>query len=222
MNFAVILAAGRGQRFGKRKQFALIKDKPVIYYSIKKFEDAKEVYQIIIVTNKDRIKYIKRLIKKYNFSKTKNIIVGGKERQDSMHNALKILPNQGYVVIHDAVRPLIDNKLIKQGFELVKKYQACIPAIPIQDTIKEIHHNVVNKTLNRANLYQIQTPQFFNIRLLKKAYTKAKKEKYYATDDANLVERLHLKVYAIPGLKQNIKITDKTDLKIINSILCNG
>lgn len=222
MNFAIILAAGKGQRYGSKKQFAILKDKPVIYYSLQKFNQSRMTNKIIVVTLTKRIPFIKQLVKKYKFTKVSNIIAGGKERQDSVANALKLLPNHGFVAIHDAVRPMITHELIKRGYKLAKREQACIPVIPLQDTVKEIKDDSVTATLNRSNLYHVQTPQFFNINLLKKAYIKAKKEKYYATDDANLVERLGHKVYTFAGLKQNMKITDKTDLKIISSILCNG
>jgi 2-C-methyl-D-erythritol 4-phosphate cytidylyltransferase len=219
MNFAVILAAGKGKRFGKEKQFVLIKNKPVIYYSILKFNKSPIVQKIIIVVSKDRVHYLKNMIKKYNLSKVSSVIVGGIARQDSMRNALELLPEKGYVVIHDAARPLFSKTLIRQGFNFAEKFQTCIPVIPIQDTIKKVKNSIVIKTINRSDLYCIQTPQFYEIRLLKKAYNKACQVNYYATDDANLVEQVGFKVHTIPGQKQNIKITDTEDLELIKALI---
>lgn len=219
MNYSVILAAGKGKRFGKEKQFNIIKNKPVIFYSIKTFNKCPVIDEIIVVTNKEKIQYVKTFVKRYRFRKVTNVIIGGKERQDSMRNALKILPNKGYVAIHDSARPLLTQETIINGFDCVKRYQASIPVIPIQDTIKQVKNGVVVKTLDRSKLCYVQTPQFFELGLLKKAYQKADKENYYATDDASLVERLGTKVHTFQGLKQNIKITDKKDVELIKALL---
>ncbi|MEO0083403.1 MAG: 2-C-methyl-D-erythritol 4-phosphate cytidylyltransferase [candidate division WOR-3 bacterium] len=219
MNFGIILAAGQGKRFGQKKQFYLIKNKPVIYYSLKKFNDSPDISKIIVVTNKTKIRYVQNLVKKYKFNKVIKVIAGGKERQDSVKNALRILPDNGYVAIHDSARPLLNSAIIAQGFNYVKRYQACIPVIDIADTVKELDGNFIKSTQNRANFYLAQTPQFFEIRLLKQAYADAEKDNFYATDDASLVERLGKKVYAFRGIKSNIKITDKEDIRIIKNLL---
>lgn len=219
MNFAIILAAGKGRRFGKEKQFAILNKKPLIYYSIQKFNTSLSVDKITIVTTKNRIDFIKKLITKYNFYKVREVIIGGRERQDSASNAISILPDKGYVAIHDSARPLITLDLIKQGFKVCKTYKAAIPILPVLDTIKTVNQNKISKTIDRSQLCLVQTPQFFEINLLKAAYQKAKKDKYYATDDANLIERLGIKVMTFPGLKQNIKITDKVDLKLVKAFL---
>jgi 2-C-methyl-D-erythritol 4-phosphate cytidylyltransferase len=220
MNFAVILAAGQGKRFGREKQFVLVNNKPVIYYSVQKFNQLPVIDKIIIVTLKNRLQLLNQLVKKYKFQKVADIIVGGAQRQDSVKNALRVLPDKGYVAIHDAARPNLNSKLVSQGFRVVRKTKACIPVIPVQDTIKIAENNSIKVTLDRKKLYIVQTPQFFDVELLKKAYAKAYQEKYYASDDANLVERLGYKVYTIAGSKQNIKITDKEDLPLIKVLLC--
>ncbi|MBS4015810.1 MAG: 2-C-methyl-D-erythritol 4-phosphate cytidylyltransferase [Candidatus Latescibacteria bacterium] len=219
MNIAVILAAGKGKRFGQAKQFVLIKDKPVIIYSLEKFNQSELIDRIVVVTTKNKVAHVQQLIKTYHLSKITDIIVGGKERQDSIFNALKILPDTGYVAIHDSARPLFNPDLIAQGFKQVKKHQACIPVLPVADTIKQVKLNKIVQTLDRADLYYAQTPQFFSLKLIKKAYHKAYQEKYYATDDAGLVERTRQKIYAITGHKQNIKITEPSDLDLIENYL---
>lgn len=219
MNIAIILAAGKGSRFGSPKQFALIKNKPVISYSLEKFNRAPDVNRIIVVTAKSKISYVSQLAKRYRFHKISDVIAGGKERQDSVKAALQILPDLGYVTIHDAARPLFNKNLIEQGFRQVKKLKAVIPVLPIRDTIKKVKDDKVIKTIDRTQLYYVQTPQFFEIKLLKKVYQKAYQDNYYATDDANLFERVKYEVYTIDGNKQNIKITDKQDLEIIKNFL---
>jgi 2-C-methyl-D-erythritol 4-phosphate cytidylyltransferase len=220
MNFAVILAAGQGKRFGREKQFVLINNKPVIYYSIQKFNQSPVIDKIIIVTLKNYIPFLRQLVKKYKFDKVSDIIVGGAQRQDSVKNVLRVLPEKGYVAIHDAARPNFKSKLVSQGFRMVSKTKACIPVIPVQDTIKIAEKNSIKETLDRKKLYIAQTPQFFDVELLKNAYDEVYQEQYYASDDANLIERLGRKVYTIAGSKQNIKITDKEDLPLIKVLLC--
>ncbi|MCS7258936.1 MAG: 2-C-methyl-D-erythritol 4-phosphate cytidylyltransferase [candidate division WOR-3 bacterium] len=218
MNFAIILAAGRGQRFGGLKQFLMVNKKPLIYYSIVKFNRSPFVDKIILVTLQEKINYLKMLASKYQLNKTQAVIAGGKERQDSVYNALKLLPDNGYVAIHDAVRPLVSLSLIKKGFLLVKKHRACIPVLPIYDTVKEVKNHRVIKTLERSQLYYVQTPQFFEIALLKKAYAHAYKQNIYQTDDAGIVEFLGTPVFTFEGEKTNIKITEKNDLIIIKKL----
>ncbi len=219
MNFAIILAAGKGKRFGKEKQFITIRHKPILYYSIKIFHQSLEIDKIIVVVSNKHLNSVKALVKRYNFHKVSNIIIGGKERQDSVYNALKIMPDKGYVAVHDAVRIGFFPELITQGFKYCRQYKACIPIIPIQDTVKIVKQNFVHKTLDRTQLFYAQTPQFFEIKLLKSAYIKAYNEQYYATDDAQLLERINVKVYTIPGSKLNLKITDPLDLKVLKCLI---
>jgi 2-C-methyl-D-erythritol 4-phosphate cytidylyltransferase len=219
MNFAVILAAGVGKRFGREKQFVKINNLPVIYYSIKALNQSPVIDKIIIVTKKERIGYLRKLVKRYKFIKVESIVEGGLKRQDSMRNALKILPDKGNIAIHDSARPLLNQSMITQGFRLVKKYKAVIPVLSVTDTIKQVKNDFVIKTIDRTDLSYVQTPQFFELGLVKKAYLKAEHTNYYATDDANLIERLWKKVYVIAGLKQNIKITDQEDLALVKKLL---
>ncbi|MCX7785493.1 MAG: 2-C-methyl-D-erythritol 4-phosphate cytidylyltransferase [candidate division WOR-3 bacterium] len=218
MNYAIVLAAGKGKRFGKEKQFALIRRKPVLYYAIKMFQQSSCVDKIIVAVQKRHLSRVATLIKRNNFSKVSALVIGGKHRQDSVHNALKALPDTGYVAIHDAVRIGLSNELIEQGFNYCQKYKACIPVVPIEDTVKVVRHNIVKKTLDRSKLCLAQTPQFFEIGLLKRAYQKAYQDKYYATDDAQLLERIKVKIYTIPGAKLNLKITDRIDLEILKHL----
>ncbi len=219
MNTAIILAAGQGQRFGRLKQFIILNGKPVVYYSLYKFSRSSCVDNIIVVTLKSKISYLNKLIKKYNFPKISNIVFGGKTRQDSVANALKLILSKGYVAIHDAARPNFPEGFIQVGFKLVKKFKAIIPVIPITDTIKMINHNQVIQTIDRKSLYYVQTPQFFELDLIKKAYDVAAQKKYNTTDDASLIEKLGFKVYTFKGTKSNIKLTDYEDFILLKKII---
>lgn len=216
--YGIILAAGRGKRFGLLKQFFLIKDKPLFIYSVMAFE--KSVCdEIFIVTLKNKKREIKDWIDKLFITKVKKIISGGKERFHSVMKALRFLPNNGYVAIHDASRPLITPNFINKGFKLVEKYKAVIFGIKSEDTLKTCFNNQVVTTLERDYIYRIQTPQFFEISLLKNGYELARKEKWNGTDDASFLEKAGFKVYLFEGDKKNIKITTKEDLELIKNLL---
>lgn len=219
MNIAVILAAGTGQRFGSYKQFARLNDKPVITYALEKFNCSKKISRIIVVTIKTKLSHVQYLVRQYRFEKVSDIIIGGKERQDSVLKALDVLPDHGYVAIHDACRPLFADKIIVKGFGLVRNYQALIPVIPLTDTVKIIKRNKVIRTIDRKDLYCVQTPQFFEINLLKKAYLQAEADKFYATDDAGIIEHYGHQIQTISGNRENIKITEKQDLEILRYLL---
>jgi len=217
-NYGIILAAGKGKRFGGLKQFFLINNIPLFIYSTIAFQNSN-CDEIFIVTLENKKKEVRQWINTFSLSKVKKIISGGKERYHSVMNALKFLPAKGYVAIHDASRPLITPNFINHGFNLVKKYKAVVFGIPTEDTLKIIYDNEIITTLERENVYRIQTPQFFDIALLKKAYSLAKKYQWQGLDDATFLEKAGFKVYFFKGDKKNIKITTKEDLKLIKNLL---
>ena len=148
---AVVLAAGSGKRMGTsvHKQYLLIKDKPVIYYTLRAFE-LSEVDEIILVTGADEIDYCSReIVEKYNFQKVRAVIAGGKERYDSVWNGLKAIRDgmageeakEGYVYIHDGARPFVDEQIIKRGYACVKANRACVAGVPSKDTVKIVDEN---------------------------------------------------------------------------------
>jgi 2-C-methyl-D-erythritol 4-phosphate cytidylyltransferase len=220
MNFGIIVAAGKGNRFGGTKQFFLLDGKPVVLHTIEVFERARCIDQIILVINEHKIKYLETLIELNNIKKIRAIVAGGKERQDSVWNGLEVLPEKvkGFVAIHDGVRPLLETKMLAQGLALCRTYKAVMCALPVNDTIKEVKDGMT-RIIDRSNLYLIQTPQFYDIELIKKAYQKALKDKFNATDDSTLVERLGVKLQILPGSSTNIKITNRDDLKLVEKII---
>lgn len=219
MNFGLIVAAGKGERFGGTKQFFLLDGKPVVLHTVEAFERCRCIDQIVLVVNPPKINYIETLLELQEIKKIRAVVSGGAERQDSVWNGLKVLPKKGLVAIHDGVRPLFETKLLAQGFALCRNHKAVICALSINDTVKEVKDGKTLKTIDRSNLYLIQTPQFYEIELIKKAYQKAIQEKFYATDDSTLVERLGIKVQIMPGSSSNIKITNREDLKLVEKII---
>lgn len=220
MNFGLIVAAGKGNRFGGTKQFFLLDGKPVVLHTIEVFERARCINQIILVINEHKIKYLETLIELNNIKKIRAVVTGGDERQDSVWNGLKALPEKakGLVAIHDGVRPLLETKMLAQGLALCRTHQAVMFALPVNDTIKEVKDGLT-RIIDRSNLYLIQTPQFYDIELIKKAYQKALKDKFNATDDSTLVERLGVTLQILPGSSTNIKITNRDDLKLVEKII---
>jgi 2-C-methyl-D-erythritol 4-phosphate cytidylyltransferase len=216
VNHAIIVAAGEGRRFGQEKQFYTFQGRPLLLYSIDPFEESPEIHSITIVVSKNRISYTKSLIKKRGYKKIHRVVAGGKLRQNSVRNGLKaIKAKSGIVVIHDGVRPFITHKIIKRGIKLCKKYGAAICGVPVYDTIKEVRRHHVIRTIPRSDLYLIQTPQFFKLNLIKEAFKRVDQNIEY-TDEAVILESLGIPVYIFQGDRFNVKITEKSDLKIFS------
>lgn len=215
---AIILAGGKGKRMGKdiSKQFILVKDKPIIYYTIKKFSDCKLIDEIILVLPKDEIEYCKKeVLEKYSL-KVDKIIAGGKERQDSVYNGLKALKNSDIVLIHDGARPFVSEKIILDGIENAKKYEAAAPGVMPKDTIKvKDDFSFSKETLKRESLIAIQTPQVFKKDIIVKCHERVRENNVSVTDDTMVVEKYGYKVYLYDGDYINIKVTTPEDL-----ILC--
>ena len=218
-NYAIVVAAGKGERFGQPKQFYSFRGRPLLSYALDTFENNREINNIIIVVPKKRILQTKSLIRKCGYIKVRHVIAGGKRRQDSVLNGLKTIADKsGIVMIHDGIRPIISSNIIKKGIKLCRKYQAVIFGLPIYDTIKKINKNFVVKTVPRKDLYLIQTPQFFEIKMLKDAFKQANATIEH-TDEAAMLESLRIPVYLAIGDRFNIKVTEKTDLKVLNKFL---
>ncbi len=223
----VIVAAGSGSRMksATKKQYMELCGKPVLYYALKTFSEASVVDEIILVTGEDDICYCREeIIYKYNIPKIKSIVAGGLERYLSVWNGLReVSEDAGYVMIHDAARPLIRLETIYSAYEKLKMVPACVVGVPAKDTIKQTGaDNVVVATPPRATLWTVQTPQCFRKELLDKAYVALWNDKGSAalTDDAMMVEHYTAtKVYMLEGEYSNIKITTPEDLIIAGALL---
>lgn len=217
--YAIIAAAGKGRRFKELKQFYPWRGQPLLFHTIDVFEQNKNIDCIIIVVPKNKIDATESLLKKHKYKKVHYVIPGGRRRRDSVYNGFKkIKRKQGIVVIHDGVRPIVSQHLLDKGIKLCHKYKAVIFGTPIMDTIKQIKGNLVLKTIPRNGVYLIQTPQFFDINLLKDAYKKIAFNTEY-TDEASILESLDIRVHLFMGDQDNIKITQKRDLKLLARLL---
>ncbi len=217
-NHAIIVGAGKGARLNSpiNKILLCLDENPIIYHTIKIFEESHEIDSIILVCNKDDINIIRNLVNDSSFQKVKHIVEGGKERQDSVYNGIKSLnanPDD-IILIHNAANPFTDKKLISEIILSAEKFCCAVCGFPSENTIKEIStEGFVEKTLDRKKLFQIQTPQAAKYKVLKESYEKAYKENFYSTDDASILERYGQKVKLVLTSKENFKITTQADLE---------
>lgn len=225
-NFVIIVAGGTGTRMGANcpKQFLELKGKPIIIHSIQKFLAAKNLnLNVILVVHSDFLTFTKELCAQW-LSKTENeslkITTGGKSRFESVQNGVNLISDQnGYVAIHDAVRPLLSVALINRMFELVASQKCLVPAIAVTDSIRQFTNDAQSesKALIRDHLVGVQTPQCFSLEIIKEAY-KQKNQPHF-TDSASVVEFLGYKVNIVEGENSNIKITRPLDLQLAEILL---
>lgn len=215
-NIAIIVCSGIGKRMNSSipKQFIKIKEKPIVCYTIDKFENCSNIDEIIVVVNEEYIEFFKQnIVIKYGYKKITKIVKGGKERLNSVYNGINVVDEKDSIIlIHDGVRPFIKEKDIVNIIKKTIKYDACVLGVKVKDTIKVCENNIIKNTPNRDNIWIAQTPQAFKYNIIKKAYDIAIKQNKLATDDASLVEELGYNVIMIEGDYNNIKITTQEDL----------
>lgn len=234
---AIIPAAGIGKRFGENlnKVFYPLLNKPVLLWVLEVFQSLEEIKEIVPVIKKEDLPLCKEIVERYNISKVRFIVPGGRERQDSVYNALNYLKEDtSVVVIHDGVRPVIRKDFVKRLIkdflsDMKNRVDGLITGVPVKDTLKEITFEdkkeipeksiFVKKTLNRDIIWAIQTPQVFSYKKFKEAYDKAFAEKFYSTDDSALVERYGGNIKIILGSYKNIKITTFEDISVAEVFL---
>lgn len=230
MNIVIITAAGYGRRMRslKAKQYLEMAGYPVLYYTLRVFFNNIGIDKIILVVPKDDIDYVREeIVNNYNFNyKIMAILAGGKERQDSIYNALSFLDlnhttGGSKILIHDGVRPFISSDLIQKCLEKINKDQGVVVGVRVKDTIKRLDkHNFYQETLNRKELVAVQTPQGFLFETIITAYKKAFADDFYSTDDAALVEKYNLaNLKMVEGDYFNLKITTPEDLIFGRAIL---
>ena len=223
---AIIVAAGKGMRMntGRPKQYLTIADRPVLSHTLQRFLNCRQVGIVYLVVPQADIEFCRDVVlEPFHPDKPIRLVSGGAERQQSVFNGLKAAEDQiedGLIIIHDGVRPLVHTELIAECVRQAEKTGACIAGIPAYDTIKRVNHTEqITETVNRNGLWLAQTPQVFRYELIRKAHEKALAEGYTGTDDAGLVERLGHPVSIIPGSKTNIKITTQEDLAVATALL---
>lgn len=214
---AIIVAAGAGKRFGAAKHQAQLAGKPVLEWTLTAFQQHAEVSEIILVI-KDT--YVATSYED-TYSKLQAVVQGGAERQDSVWAGFQQLrlDENDIVLVHDGVRPLVTGELISRIIQAAKQSQAVVPVLPVEDTLKHVHNGKILKTPDRSQFFRSQTPQGFQYALLDSAIKKAQADKYYGTDEAELVERMREEVVVVPGEQENIKITTPLDIKIAEAYL---
>lgn len=227
---AIVLSAGSGKRMNSdtKKQYLLINEKPVIYYSLKAFQESAVIDEIVLVASADDLEYVKEdIVEKYGFTKVTNITTGGKERYNSVYNGLICCKDAEYVFIHDGARPFITEEILVRAMGVLEKCGSAVVGMPVKDTIKIVNDELeVAETPNRKNVWQVQTPQCFRNDIVLSAYEKLIKEEQsgelenrgiQVTDDAMVVETFLDcvdRVRLVEGSYENIKITTPEDLEI--------
>ena len=229
---AIILAAGQGKRMdGKvQKHYLELLGHPILYYSLAAFQDSPLIDSMLLVTGAAEIPYVQQeIVEKYHFSKVRAVVEGGTERYASVWKGLQALENEmteeekdGYVFIHDGVRPFVHEEILSRAFDAVKQYHACVVGMPSKDTVKLAdEEGFVAVTPARSLVWSIQTPQVFDFRLAYQAYAQLERSgRSDVTDDAMIVEAFtETKVRLVEGSYENIKITTPEDLKIAEAFL---
>ena len=216
---AVIVAAGTASRMGGiDKVMAELDGEPMILRTVRTFQNSDAIKEIVVVTREDLILPIMRLCA--SFDKVKAVVCGGDSRQASVQQGLNALSSKvKLVAVQDGARPLITNEVIDRTVRAAHSYGAAAPAIPVKDTIKVVVGGVAKETPDRAKLQAVQTPQVFDMDLLRGALKKAKEDGAAVTDDCSAVERLGMSIKIVEGDERNIKVTTPMDLKIAKLLL---
>ena len=224
---AIIAAAGLGTRMQQDtpKTYLHLAGKPILVHTLEVFETVPEVHEVMVVVHPEDLEFCQsEVIDPCPLKKVLRLVPGGKERQDSVYNALKILRKEeeelDIILVHDGVRPLVEPAQVRQVVATARRHGGAILGVPCQDTLKRVNSKgEVVATVDRQELWQIQTPQAFRAALLWRAYQEAMERGFYATDEAALVEALGEPVVVVPGTPLNLKITTPHDLRMAEAIL---
>lgn len=219
MDYVIIVAGGKGLRMGGDvpKQFQLLGNQPVLMHTLQRFADDCKDLQIILVLPQEQIEYWSDLGEKYHFGVEHWIVAGGETRFHSVQNGLAQIPDdaEGVVAVHDGVRPLVSREVIEKCFEEARRKKAVVPVVPVVESLRHVSDGAVP----RADYRLVQTPQTFDIQLLKQAYHQPYSKDF--TDDASVVEAFGHPITMVEGNRENIKLTTPFDLKIAEAII-NG
>ena len=232
MNYIIIVAGGKGLRMGGDvpKQFLPIGGRPVLMHTLQRFRDYSEELQIILVLPREQQEYWKELCKEYGFTVEHRVADGGATRFHSVQNGLALIPDdaQGVVGVHDGVRPFVSLDVIARCYDTARQTGTAIPVVPVVETLRHIdNEDQASRTVSRADYRLVQTPQTFDIQLLKAANSHALSVSGDSvaaiaslfTDDASVVETYGRAVTLVDGNRENIKITTPFDLKVAEAML---
>jgi 2-C-methyl-D-erythritol 4-phosphate cytidylyltransferase len=220
--FVVIPAAGKGKRMkaGRNKLLLELEGKPVIIHTLAVFEADPSCEGIVLSIHPDERSEFEQLLLTYNIQKVYAFATGGQERQHSVYSGLKMLPPESDIVlVHDGARPFITRETIARLARSASDTGAAIAAVPVKDTIKQAEGGTVSQTVDRANLWSVQTPQAFQMAVLLPAQQKAEEEPFLGTDESSLVERTGYSVQIVESDYDNIKLTTPEDLYFARAII---
>jgi 2-C-methyl-D-erythritol 4-phosphate cytidylyltransferase/2-C-methyl-D-erythritol 2,4-cyclodiphosphate synthase len=221
---AIIPAAGSGIRMGlsSPKQFYELAGDPILVHTLRVFQQIEAIGHIVVVVPAENCPWVEDLVQSNHLTKVYRVIAGGNERQDSVLFGLKVLPDDvELVLVHDGVRPFVPVTVVEKCLQEAEKSGAAMAAIQVKDTLKTVsRQKMIEKTIDRADVWQAQTPQVAKKSLLLEAYAlAAEKEDFIATDEAGLLELLGCPVKVVEGSEKNIKITRPEDLILAKAIL---
>ncbi|MFO7750259.1 MAG: 2-C-methyl-D-erythritol 4-phosphate cytidylyltransferase [Desulfobacteraceae bacterium] len=229
--FAVVVAGGKGVRMhsGVRKQYLNLAGRPILVRTLEQFVSSPDVHKTVLVIPEQDRKFCRdHLLKPWHLTGSIRMVAGGKERQSSVRNGLEAVENdhcrgeKKIVLVHDAVRPFAGHEMIRRCIDGAEAYGACVPAIPVVDTLKKADAgSFVARTRSREHLFQVQTPQAFELSLILRAHALAEQTGFAGTDDASLVEQMGEKVFIVEGSRKNIKITTSEDLELAELFCSN-
>jgi 2-C-methyl-D-erythritol 4-phosphate cytidylyltransferase len=205
----------------KPKAFLPLGDRPIWVHTLQKFEDCPQVDEILALLPPGEVDRAGETVRSFGLTKVIHILPGGEERQDSVYRGLQALRGKAdWVIIHDGVRPFVPLELIQQVLSETRRWKAVVVALPADETVKEVSpENEVVRTVDRRRLWRIQTPQSFEYPLILRAHEEARREGFWGTDDASLVERLGIPVKILHGSRFNFKITTPEDLALAEALL---
>ena len=220
---AIFPAAGASKRMGGSVNKNLLKlaGEPILIRTLKTFSQVGRVNFLIVVVAEHEVEAVEKLLRATEGLKPWRVTVGGSERQFSIANGLKLLPDDAEIIlVHDAARPLISARTIEGVIDAAKKFGGAIAAVPSKDTIKFVdEEGFVRYTPPRRELFAVQTPQGFRREILLRAYAQAEKDKFLGTDDASLVERFGRRIKIVAGGYDNIKVTTPEDIFLAETLL---
>ena len=224
MNVAIVVAGGKGVRFGgdRPKQFLEVNGSPIIIHTLRQFERCREIGSVVVVLPAEETAGFQSLIEKFALQKVSRIVAGGATRAQSVKQGLAAIDNADVVAVHDGVRPLVAPDEIDDVVRAAREVGSAILVTAVADTIKDVRSNRVINTLPRVNLRRALTPQCFRLDILRRAYEQLELLEAAAievADDSFLVERLGVEVATIEGSARNIKITKEEDLTIADALL---
>ncbi len=227
--YALIVAAGKGLRMESsvKKQYLLLQGVPILTRTVQAFHTHPDIREILLVVPEQDLAYCRsEVLEAHGLGEGVRVMPGGARRQDSVWKGLCCLRDRlrdekdAVVIIHDGVRPFVDHSIIRQGIHHVLTLGACVPGIPITDTVKQVFPDRrVRATLDRNTLYRIQTPQCFDLHSIVKAFEYARKTGFIGTDDASVYEHSGQRVHVFQGDPTNIKITTRQDLSLASFYL---